>query len=130
MPTASTSTLQLQVRRFVVKGNRELSDAQLQAALQPYVGKTLGLDGLRDAAAQVTALYRARGYLVARAYLPAQDIQNGQVTVGISEGVIGQVSALPDADVRLRPGVQQQFINALPTGTIIREQDLERVLLR
>ncbi|WP_017255347.1 porin [Pseudomonas tolaasii] len=130
VPTASTSTLQLQVRRFVVKGNRELSDAQLQAALQPYVGKTLGLDGLRDAAAQVTALYRARGYLVARAYLPAQDIQNGQVTVGISEGVIGQVSALPDADVRLRPGVQQQFINALPTGTIIREQDLERVLLR
>lgn len=129
-PTASASTLQLQVKRFVVNGNRELSAAQLQAVLQPYVGKTLGLDGLREAAAQVTALYRARGYLVARAYLPAQDIQGGQVIVGVSEGVIGQVSALPDANVRLRPGVQQQFVNALPTGTIIREQDLERVLLR
>lgn len=125
-PTASTSSLQLQVKRFVVKGNRELNDGQVQAALQPYVGKTLGLEGLREAAAQVTALYRARGYLVARAYLPAQDIQNGQVVVAVSEGVIGQVSTLPDSNVRLRPGVQQQFVNALPAGTIIREQDLER----
>ncbi|MGY2374296.1 porin [Pseudomonas sp. SDO524_S393] len=126
----SGSTLQLQVKRFVVKGNRELGDTPIQSALQPYVGKTLGLDGLREAAAQVTALYRARGYLVARAYLPAQDIQNGQVTVAVSEGIIGQVSAVPDSNVRLRPGVQQQFVNALPSGTIIREQDLERVLLR
>ncbi|HCT08172.1 MAG TPA: hemin-binding protein, partial [Pseudomonas sp.] len=129
-PKVGNSSVQVQVKRFVVKGNRELSDAQLQPVLLPYAGKTLSLDGLRDAAAQVTALYRARGYLVARAYLPAQDIQNGQVTLGVSEGVIGQVSALPDANVRLRPEVQQQFVNALPSGTIIREQDLERVLLR
>lgn len=129
-PSASTSTLQLQVKRFALTGNHELSDSQLQAVLQPYVGKTLSLDGLRDAAAQVTALYRARGYLVARAYLPAQDIQDGQVSIGISEGVIGQVSTLPDENLRLRPEMQQQFVNALPSGTVIREQDLERVLLR
>jgi hemolysin activation/secretion protein/predicted porin len=129
-PTGEPSTVQLEVQRFVLQGNHQLSDAQLQAQLQPYTHKPLGLDGLREAAAQVTALYRARGYLVARAYLPAQDIQNGQVIIGISEGVIGQVSAMPEANVRLRPGVQQRFVDALPSGTIIREQDLERVLLR
>lgn len=126
----ATSTVKLVVQRFTVHGNQQISDADVQAQLQPYTRQTLGLDGLREAASRVTALYRARGYLVARAYLPAQDIQNGEVSLGISEGVIGQVSAMPDATVRLRPGVQQQFVDALPAGTIIREQDLERVLLR
>ncbi|KAF1011456.1 MAG: Heme/hemopexin transporter protein HuxB [Pseudomonas fluorescens] len=125
-----TSTVKLTVKQFVLQGNRHLDDALVQAPLRPYTGRTLDLAGLREAAAQVTALYRARGYLVARAYLPAQDIEAGRVTLGISEGVIGHVIALPDADVRLRPGVQQQFVEALPAGSVIREQDLERVLLR
>ncbi|WP_213941769.1 porin [Pseudomonas sp. dw_612] len=126
----AASSVKLEVKGFTFSGNREINDAQLQAQLRPYTQRVLDLNGLREAAEQVTALYRARGYLVARAYLPAQEIQNGQVTIGIQEGVIGTVVARPGPNVRLRPGMQQRFVDALQPGTIIREQDLERVLLR
>lgn len=126
----AASAMKLEVKGFTFSGNHEVSDAQLQSQIQPYTRRVTDLNGLREAAAQVTALYRARGYLVARAYLPAQEIQNGQVTIGIQEGVIGKVVAMPGPNVRLRPGMQQRFVDALQPGTIIREQDLERVLLR
>ena len=128
--SGAASSMKLEVKGFTFTGNREVSDADLQAQVKPYTRRVLDLNGLREAAGQVTALYRARGYLVARAYLPAQEIQNGQVTLGIQEGVIGTVVALPGPNVRLRPGMQQRFVDALEPGTIIREQDLERVLLR
>lgn len=124
------SSVKLEVKGFTFSGNREINDAQLQVQLIPYRQREQDLNGLRDAAGKITALYRARGYLVARAYLPAQEIQNGQVTIGIQEGVIGTVVAVPRQNVRLHPGMQQRFVDALPSGTIIREQDLERVLLR
>jgi hemolysin activation/secretion protein/predicted porin len=127
---SAASSIKLEVKGFTFTGNREISDAQLQAQVKPYTPQVLDLSGLREAAGQITSLYRARGYLVARAYLPAQEIQNGQVTIGIQEGVIGTVVAMPGPNVRLRPGMQQRFVDALQPGTIIREQDLERVLLR
>ena len=55
-----------------------------------------------------------------------------EITIS-GDGLKLAANALTDKakdNVRLRPGVQQQFVNALPAGTIIREQDLERVLLR
>jgi hypothetical protein len=127
---SAASSIKLEVKGFTFTGNREISDAQLQAQVKPYTRQVLDLSGLREAAGQITSLYRTRGYLVARAYLPAQEIQNGQVTIGIQEGVIGTVVAMPGPNVRLRPGMQQRFVDALQPGTIIREQDLERVLLR
>lgn len=129
-PTAEGPSVRMQVSSFRLSGNHELTDAQLQEQLLPYRNRELDLNGLREAARQVTALYRERGYLVARAYLPAQEIQNGVVTIGVQEGVIGQVRTEPDWNVRLREGMQQRFVDALKPGTVIREQDLERVLLR
>ena len=126
----TASSIKLEVKGFAFSGNHEISDTRLQAQLKPYAQRDLDLNGLREAAAQITELYRARGYLVARAYLPAQEIQDGQVAIGIQEGVIGTVVAMPGPNVRLRPGMQQRFVDALQPGTIIREQDLERVLLR
>lgn len=129
-PAGAASSVRLQVNTFTLTGNRELGEAELQQALQRYTGRELDLTGLREAARGITQLYRSRGYLVARAYLPAQEIKDGQVTIGVQEGVIGQVRAEPEPGVRLSRGMQQRFTDALPAGQIIREQDLERVLLR
>jgi hemolysin activation/secretion protein len=129
-PSANAAAVKFKVSGFTLSGNQALTDAQLQTQLLPYVGRELDLAGLREAASSISAFYRSRGYLVARAYLPAQEIKDGKVTLGVREGVIGKVRAEADDDVRLNASMQQRFVDALEPGTVIREADLERVLLR
>jgi len=120
----------IQVTGFVLEGNRSLPAATLQGELQEFVGRELDFAGLGKAAAKITAYYRAQGYLVARAYLPAQEIQGGVVTLGIREGVIGRVVAEPDANVRLDPELLDRHLAGLRPGEVIQELDLENTLLR
>jgi POTRA domain, ShlB-type len=40
----------------------------------------------RKVAVRVTGLYRDRGYFLARAYLPAQEIEGGIVRIAVLEG--------------------------------------------
>ena len=47
------------------------------------------------------AYYRAHGYFVARAYLPAQDITGGEVEIAVLEGRIGTVTVKPVGPTRL-----------------------------
>ncbi|MDF0730769.1 porin [Pseudomonas entomophila] len=123
-------SVRFKVSAFQLTGNRELSTSRLQEALQADVGQELDLPGLRAAAARITALYRSRGYLVARAYLPPQEIDGGVVAIDVREGQVGDVRTETAPGVRLNAAMQQRFIDALPRGSVIREQDLERVLLR
>ncbi|CAN7412273.1 ShlB/FhaC/HecB family hemolysin secretion/activation protein [Polaromonas sp. LjRoot131] len=120
----------IQVTGFVLSGNRSLPAAVLQEQLQEFVGRELDFAGLGKAAAKITAYYRAQGYLVARAYLPAQEIQGGVVALGIREGVIGRVTAEPDAGVRLNRELVDRYLAGLKPGEVIQELDLENTLLR
>lgn len=55
-------------------GASTFPEAELQATSGFVPGSEVTLDELQAMAARITALYRERGYFVARAYLPAQDI--------------------------------------------------------
>lgn len=118
------------VSRFTLSGNTVIDDAALQDALHEFVGQELDFNGLRRAAARITALYRARGYMVARAYLPAQEIRDGHVAIAVREGVVGQVVADADNSVRLNKAVLQRYLDEIEPGSVIRESKLEATLLR
>lgn len=90
----------IQVSAFRITHGTVFKETELQAVLSPYVGKSLSLTELRRAADLLTDYYRARGYLLARAYLPEQDIVNGVVEIALVEGTISHVSA------ELTPGVR------------------------
>lgn len=120
----------IKVSGFTLSGNNSIADAKLQAELSEFIGQELDFNGLRKAASRITNLYRAHGYLVARAYLPAQEIHDGKVALAVREGVIGQVIADTDSNVRLNPAIIQRFLDELKPGAVIRESDLEATLLR
>lgn len=121
--------------RFLVKGFRitraaAFSEAELVALLNEFVGKELSLADLQRAADVITRHYRDRGYFVARAYLPAQEIRNGIVEITVLEGKIDRVSVKPSGEVRLREGLVEGALRAaLPRDALIREAELERGLL-
>lgn len=127
---AHQAAVSIKVSGFTLSGNSAIDDARLQAELQEFIGRELDFNGLRRAASKITNLYRERGYIVARAYLPAQEIRDGRIAIAVREGVIGQVSADTDNNVRLNPVVLQRYLDELQPGTVIRESELEGALLR
>jgi hemolysin activation/secretion protein len=118
------------VRRFMLQGVSAFAPAAVQAVLAPYSGRELTFAELQQACNDVTAYYRARGYFVASALLPAQEIGNGEVTIQVLEGRVSAVRTVPDASVRVRPAVARRYLDALvPAGQPVQEDRLERALL-
>jgi hemolysin activation/secretion protein len=118
------------VRAFVLQGVSAFPESALQALLQPYAGRELRFAELSSAAAAVSDYYRAHGYFLASASLPAQDVSAGLVTIQVLEGRVSNVTLRPDDSVRLGSAAARRYLEALvPAGQPVREDALERALL-
>lgn len=73
------------------EGAAALPKGRLDALAKPYVGKPVTLAEVNALAAQVTAAYRAAGYVLTRAIVPPQRFGNGRLTLRVVEGYIDQV---------------------------------------
>jgi hemolysin activation/secretion protein len=91
-PAASAAEqVKIDVASLRVTGARAYPEAALLALTGFQPGSKLTLSELRAMAAKIEQEYRRNGYFVAQAYLPAQDIRNGAVTIAVLEGQYGQV---------------------------------------
>ena len=81
----------VRVTAFRFTGNTILASSEAQALVSEGVGRDLTLAQIEALAARVTVWYRERGFLLARAYVPAQEIADGVVEIAVSEGRIGAV---------------------------------------
>ena len=125
-----SASLKVTVTQFRISGNRIYSDPELQPALKESLGKELDFEGLTEAANSVRAFYRANGYFLAQAYLPAQQIKDGVVEIAILEGRLGTIELKPDPASRLRPDFARGILDQhLKEGDPITETGLERPLL-
>jgi len=117
-------TVRLQGLRF--QGNSAFSQAQLQALLADAVGRELSFADLNRLAERVTRRYREAGYLVARAYLPAQELKDGQLDIAVLEGRLTRVELRNGAglaDSALAP------LGQLPLDTPVQTRSLDQTLL-
>src|SRR5579862_2860188 len=73
----------IQLTRIRLRGNTAFSTESLQRLLANDVGRQLTFADLTRLANRVTQHYRAAGYLVARAYLPAQEVRDGVLDIVI-----------------------------------------------
>jgi hemolysin activation/secretion protein len=69
-----------------ISGNVLIGSADLQPLVAALAGREVTLAELRAAAARITALYRERGFVVARAFVPAQALEGGVVAIQVLEG--------------------------------------------
>ncbi len=125
-PALAPSAVRFVLREVRFSGNTVFGQAELAALVLAAVGKSVGFADLDALTATVAAHYRDGGYLVARAYLPRQDIQNGVIEIAVIEGRIGGVSI--NNPSRVRDSVMQQHTAALP-GAPVQAPALERKLL-
>jgi hemolysin activation/secretion protein len=94
----------LHVRAFRIDGATLLSSEVLQKALAGFVERDLSLTQLQEAAWVVTQTYREAGWLV-NAFVPQQEVEQGQVRIQVVEARLGQIHVDIQPDVRI--GEQQ-----------------------
>lgn len=124
---SANDDVRITVTRFDIAGNTSISTSDLQDLLADQLGRRLSLSDLKNAASRITALYRERGFLVARAYLPVQDVEGGAIKILILEGNIAQLqlrnsSSLSDERVKA-------YLDTAVAGSAIRSDDIDRALL-
>jgi hemolysin activation/secretion protein len=115
------------VRALHVTGASRFTEQELIAATGFQPGAEIDLPGLRAMAARITDLYNRHGYLVAQAYVPAQQIQDGVVTIEVIEGRYGQVALSNETNVS--NGLARSVLAGLHPGDIVATAPLERRLL-
>jgi hemolysin activation/secretion protein len=106
-----------------------MSAEQLAPAVAAYLNRPLDFNQLQAAVTAVAEFYRAAGWVV-RAYLPQQDIQDGNVTIQIVEAVFGQIKR--EGTVGGRVSVAQVdaiFLAQQKSGDVLNADALDRALL-
>lgn len=109
-----------------LEGNTVISSDELLALIAEELGKDVDFGGLRAIANKISRHYRERGYLFAKAALPAQDIVGGKVRLIVLEGRLGKVEATIDG----KPSDELlPYLGDLKTGDVIESDKVERSVL-
>ncbi len=116
----------VQLKQVRFTGNSIFSQSQLTAVLKYDSQHALDLADLQSLASRITRFYRSHGYPFATAYLPAQKLTDGVLTIAIVEGRYGEVKA--KGNDHLATGTQR-FLSNLKPGKIIEMSALQRTLL-
>lgn len=88
---ALASTTVFRLERLQVTGATAFAEADLLKVAGFEPGRELSLQALQAMAERITQHYRRNGFLMARAYLPAQEIRDGVGSLAVLEGQYGQV---------------------------------------
>jgi len=125
--TEASDAAKIVVNTLRVTGAHVYSEAELVALTDFKPGSELSLGDLRGMALKITERYRSAGYFVAQAYLPAQDIKDGAVTIAVTEGQYGKVVVRNQS--RLSDALVQSRLEGIQSGDTIAIAPLERRLL-
>jgi hemolysin activation/secretion protein len=116
------------VRTINVEGPDLGAGAEVGKILAPYENRTLNLAAIYEAADKITTLYRVKGYILAKAYVPAQDARSGVLKFKLVPGEYGTFAVKNESRV-MDPLVQQAVEQARSTSPYIQKDDLERAML-
>jgi hemolysin activation/secretion protein len=125
------TSLRVTLKSIHFSGVTKFSDAEMQALVKSDIGRELTFADLDAMTARVTKFYRDRGYFIARAYLPQQNLGEGTLEILVLEGHIGKVDVKYNstgpriAQSQLRGLVQ----DAVPPSKPVTVSGLERGML-
>lgn len=122
---AESDSTRISVTSVRVTGNTVIDTAELEALVSGLAGGDRTLGEIKAAVARITSLYRERGYALARAYLPAQEIKSGVVVVQVLEGRIDKTSV----DNKSRLTNADGYLSDVKQGDVLKDNAIERPLL-
>jgi hemolysin activation/secretion protein len=116
------------VRRLAIEGNTAAETAELHSLVAYLEGREVTLTELQAAAHRITLLYRARGYPLARALVPAQTPVDGVVRIVVMEARYDQVAL--DNRSRIEDALLWRTLSEVQQGQPVEQPPLDAALLR
>lgn len=80
------------VKEILVEDFTLLNASDVNALVKPYQNRETSFLEIKDLAEKLTALYRDKGYISSRVYIPPQSIQDGVVILKAAEGRVGKIN--------------------------------------
>lgn len=111
---------------FRITGATVFPQAELLQVVQEFVSREVDIADLGEAVGRLTRFYFERGYPLATAYLPVQDIQGGIVELVMIEGRFGAVELLNRS--RVRDPIVAAHVEGV-RGRVVEDTLIERTLL-
>ena len=126
-----------------IEGNTVFSDAELNKIVATVEGKTVTFEELLQVKNKVIEFYRDRGYLSSGAFLPAQKLEDGRLTIRVIEGSLGLIeveglsrlneryitSRLPEPDRPIKIADLTSALKKLQEDPLIKEVEGELKVL-
>ncbi len=115
------------IRAIQIAGAQAIPESVVYAQVADAIGHELSFAQLDELALRITRHYRQSGFLLARAYLPAQEIKDGVVRIAILEGRLGEVRI--NNRSRLADSVVAAHLDKMQPGQTLAQETLEREML-
>lgn len=125
---ADVEGMRIDIAGFRIRGVTVVPEAELTAALEPFIGPGKRFQDLLDAAAEVKRELAARGYFLADVIVPEQKVTGGMVELQVLEGRLGKVRLEVAPDVSINRSLLESYVSSLVEGDLIRTGDVERAL--
>lgn len=109
------------------EGSKNLDSNGLMQFYKDKLGKSVTLNELNKMAANVTSHYRNEGFILTRAVVPPQRIENGVVTIRVIEGFVSDVQL--KGDVGNPNSVLHSYAEKIKEAKPLDAATLERYLL-
>lgn len=118
----------VQIDHFDMQGFTKLTQAEIDAIIKPYEGKSSSIQDIQDNVVDaLTALYEKKGYITSLVFLPPQKIDGGVLIIKADEGVISELTL--EKGKYFGPRAVMPRL-AMHKGKIFQLQDLEKSLRR
>jgi hemolysin activation/secretion protein len=122
----------IRVKRFEFTGNTAISDEELRAATEKFIGRDISFAELFQARSIVTQFYVDRGYITSGALIPPQTLQGEDadgvvVTIQVVEGGLEAINV--SGTRRLDPDYVRSRISLATTKPLNRERLLQSLQL-
>lgn len=117
---------QVRIEKIRIVGNQSIATADLRALVHDAEGNLQTLADLQQLTKRITAYYQYKGYPYSRAYLPAQNLNEGVLTIAIIEAKYDRIHVNNQAD--LSPELVQAILAPLQSGQVIDSATLQQQL--
>ena len=69
-----------------------LTSEEINSVVQPLVGKNVFISDIQKVIDQLNSLYAQKGFVTAKAFLPEQTVENGNIHIELIESKVGNIS--------------------------------------
>lgn len=129
LPPEQARRIRFVLRGVEINGVTAYKAGELGGYYQPLVGREISAFEAYGIANQITARYRADGYVLTQAFIPQQQMRDGLLKIQVVEGHINRV-IIRDPDKKLYSyNYLLQYAERLKASKPLRQEELERYLL-